>query len=162
MAPKAVNAMANKTGCSITCATLDDLDALAVLFDAYRVFYGKSSDPDTARDFLRERLSHDQSVIFIARDDADGAALGFVQLYPSFSSVSARRIWILNDLYVAASARKRGVARALMETARQHAIQTSALRLVLQTAADNANAQALYKSLGYVRQSDMYEYSLGV
>lgn len=145
---------------SVVRAVPEDLDALAVLFDAYRVFYRKPSDPELARAFLRERMKRGESVIFLARDAANGDALGFTQLYPSFSSVSARRVWTLNDLYVAADARRRGVARALMERAHLHARQTGALRVVLQTAIDNANAQVLYESLGYVRQSGMFEYAL--
>ncbi|MBS0432640.1 MAG: GNAT family N-acetyltransferase [Proteobacteria bacterium] len=145
--------------CTVMQATLDDLDALAPLFDAYRVFYGKPSDASKARDFLRERLGLRESVVFLARD-ATGAAQGFTQLYPCFSSVGARRLWILNDLFVAESARGHGVARALMDAARKHALRTGAIRLVLQTARDNAPAQALYESLGYLRSEGMYEYSL--
>lgn len=142
-----------------TRATLDDADALAPLFDAYRVFYGRASDRALARAFLRERLQRDESVIFIARDPA-GEALGFTQLYPSFSSVSARRIWVLNDLFVSPAARHRGVARMLMECARAFAADTGALRLVLETAEDNRPAQALYESLGYVRESGTRHYAL--
>jgi len=75
-------------------ATLDDLDGLAALFDAYRVFYRQAADRALARAFIEERLQRGESVIFIARDAA-GEAVGFTQLYPAFSSVSARRIWIL-------------------------------------------------------------------
>jgi ribosomal protein S18 acetylase RimI-like enzyme len=142
-------------------ATLDDLDALTPLFDAYRVFYGRPSDRGLARAFLQARLQRDESVIFIARD-ATCEALGFTQLYPSFSSVSAQRIWVLNDLFVTAVARHRGVARALMECARAFALQTGALRLVLETAEDNRPAQALYESLGYVRESGTRHYSLAL
>lgn len=145
---------------SIIRATLDDLDVLAPLFDAYRVFYNKPFDSATARAFLRERLSNDESVIFVARRNADNQALGFVQLYPCFSSVSARRLWILNDLYVDAGARRLGVARALMEAARQHAVETGAVRLTLSTAIGNTQAQALYESLGYVRGTGMFDYAL--
>jgi len=144
---------------NVTQATLDDLDALAPLFDGYRVFYRRASDLPAAREFLRERLALRESVIFIARNER-GEALGFTQLYPCFSSVSARRLWILNDLFVAESARGLGVARALMDAAHKYARQTGAIRLVLQTARDNARAQALYESLGYVRSDGMYEYSL--
>ena len=90
-------------------ATIADLDALVPLFDGYRVFYAQPSDPALARRFLDERLRRDESVILIARDDGDesGAALGFTQLYPMFSSVRAARTWILNDLFVAPAARPR-------------------------------------------------------
>ncbi|WIG55136.1 MAG: Acetyltransferase, GNAT family [Rhodanobacteraceae bacterium] len=145
---------------SISRATLDDLDAVAPLFDGYRVFYGRDSDPALARAFIEERLRRGESVIFIARDDANHEALGFTQLYPMFSSVSARRIWVLNDLFVAPTARQRGVARALMDRARGFAKETGALRLILETAEDNRAAQALYESLGYVRESGERHYAL--
>lgn len=141
-------------------ATDDDLDALTLLFDAYRVFYGRTSDPATARQFLDARLHGGESTIFIARDAATRVALGFTQLYPSFSSVSARRIWILNDLFVAPGARRRGVAHALMASARTFAAADGAIRLVLETAEDNHTAQALYASLGWVRETGTRHYSL--
>jgi GNAT superfamily N-acetyltransferase len=153
--------MTETCGFNISRATLADLDTVAPLFDAYRVFYGKWSDIAAARAFLHERLVNDESVVLLARDDASGIGLGFTQLYPSFSSVAARRLWILNDLFVAESARRRGVARALMQSAREHALQTGAIRLTLQTERRNVQAQALYESLGYVRQEGlMLEYAL--
>ena len=140
-------------------ATLDDLDGLTLLFDGYRVFYERRSDRARARAFLQERLQRGESVIFIARD-ATGEACGFTQLYPLFSSVSAQRIWLLNDLFVAAAARHAGVGHALMERARAFAKETGALRLVLETAEDNHPAQALYEWLGYVREAGTRHYSL--
>lgn len=141
-------------------ASLDDLDSLAPLFDGYRVFYKQASDPALARAFIEERLRRDESVIFIARDGWNREPLGFTQLYPMFSSVAARRIWVLNDLFVVSTARKRGVARALMECARDFAAEKGALRLILETTEDNHAAQALYESLGYVRESGERHYSL--
>ena len=148
-------------GYTISRATPAELDTVAPLFDAYRVFYGKRSDVAAARAFLDERLTNDESVVLLARDDASSSGLGFTQLYPSFSSVAARRLWILNDLFVAEHARRRGVARALMHGARELALQTGAIRLTLQTERRNTQAQALYESLGYVRQGGlMLEYAL--
>lgn len=144
---------------SIVRATPADLDALAPLFDGYRMFYGKPSNVAVARAFLQERLDNDESVIFLARD-GDGSVLGFTQLYPCFSSVSARRLWILNDLFVSPAARRRGVAKSLLQRAREHGLETGVIRLTLQTGHDNAQAQALYESLGWVRQEGMYEYAL--
>ncbi len=143
-------------------ATLVDLDAVAPLFDAYRVFYRQASNAALARAFVEERLQRDESVIFLTRDATTRAVLGFTQLYPAFSSVSARRVWILNDLFVAPEARKRGVAKALMECARAFAAATGALRLVLETAEDNRTAQALYESLGYELEVGERHYSLAL
>ena len=146
---------------SVARATLADIVVLAPLFDAYRVFYGQPSDAAAARAFLAERIGRAESVVFLARDASD-AALGFVQLYPAFSSVSARRLWILNDLYVHPSARRLGVARMLMDAARGHAAQTGAVRLVLETAEDNGAAQVLYESLGYARECATRHYLLAI
>lgn len=132
---------------SITRATLDDVDAIAPLFDLYRVFYGKPSDPALARGFIQARLARGESVILLAF--AGGAAVGFTQLYPAFSSVSAARTWILNDLLVVPAARRRGVAGALLSAAAAFARDDGALRLELETDHDNHDAQALYRAMGW-------------
>ncbi len=132
---------------TIRPATTADLDALVPLFDGYRGFYDQPSDPDGARAFLSDRLTAGESVVLLAFDGAD--AVGFVQLYPAFTSVGMRRIWILNDLFVSPEARRDGVGRALMDAARAHAQATGVRRLVLETGADNVTAQALYDDLGY-------------
>src|SRR5712692_10519221 len=87
-------------------ATVSDLDTIVPLFDAYRRFYRQPSDPERARQFLLERFGHNQSIIFLAF--ADATAIGFAQLYPSFSSGAMVRIFILNDLFVIPEARRRG------------------------------------------------------
>ena len=141
-------------------ATVADLDAVAPLFDAYRQFYGQRPDPAAARAFLGERLARDESVIFLAVAE-DGEALGFTQLYPSFSSVSVRRLWVLNDLFVRPGGRRGGVGRRLLERAREFAIETGAKGLTLSTAVDNAAAQALYESCGW-REDEFKHYVLMV
>lgn len=145
----------------IRMALLADLAIAAELFDAYRQFYGQSPDPALAEAFLRERLAWRDSAIFLAVD-ADGAGLGFAQLYPSFSSVAARRIWILNDLFVPPASRCRGIGRALLDAARSHALASGARRIVLSTAADNAPARKLYEAYGFRRDEVFVVYKLEV
>ncbi len=93
----------------VSRARLSDLEGLVELFDCYRMFYHQMSDRLGARKYLEDRLSHDESVIFVAlqRDEY----VGFTQLYPSFSSVYMERIWKLNDLYVSSQVRNREPAR---------------------------------------------------
>lgn len=147
-------------GITTRAAERSDADRIAPLFDAYRRFYGKAPDLECARAFIRERLERSESVIFLAEDDA-GRALGFVQLFPSFTSVEARRLWVLNDLYVAPEGRGQGVGRALMNAAREHAVRTGAKRLTLETMDDNPTAWKLYESLGYARSAaDVRYYTL--
>jgi GNAT superfamily N-acetyltransferase len=131
--------------------TAEELLAVAPLFDAYRVFYKAASDPAGARKFLFDRWRLRESVIFVAYDGVEPQ--GFVQLYPIFASVEMRRLWLLNDIFVADNARRSGVGRALMRRAEQHARDTGAGGLTLSTAHDNARAQRLYESERYERDA---------
>jgi len=139
-------------------AGLADLDVLIPLFDGYRQFYGQRSDVAAASAFLAERLRRDESVIFIAIGDEE--ALGFTQLYPSFSSVSVKRLWILNDLFVSPAARRGGVGRRLLERARDWAVETDAKGLTLTTALTNAAARSLYESCGWRLDDEFAHYQL--
>ena len=141
----------------IVQATLSHLDELITLFDAYRVFYEQKSDINAANEFLNERFSNNDSTIFIALDSV-GKGLGFTQLYPSFSSVSMQRTYILNDLFVASEARNQGVGEALMESAKQFAKAKGSKGLTLETAIDNP-AQKLYQRLGWKKDTDVNHYS---
>jgi ribosomal protein S18 acetylase RimI-like enzyme len=135
-------------------ATAADLDLVGPLFDAYRQFYGCAADPDVARRFVGERLERGESVVFVAV--AEGRGVGFVQLYATFTSIGAKRAWILNDLYVAPEARRQGVGRQLMDAARRMAEDTGAAWLELATAKNNHGAQALYRECGY-EKDEVYD-----
>jgi ribosomal protein S18 acetylase RimI-like enzyme len=143
---------------TIRPATAADVPDLAFLFDAYRVFYKRSSDPAAARAFVAEQLEKGLTRFFIARDEAQDSALGFVHLIPSLGTLAMRPIWYLEDLFVIAAARRRGVGRGLMLHAEQFARETGAERLTLSTAHDNHAAQALYRSVGYVRDDVFWQF----
>lgn len=140
-------------------ATVHDIDRIAPLFDAYRQFYGKTSDIVLARTFLAERFKHNESVIFLALSSA-GVGIGFTQLYPSFSSTRAARTYILNDLFVLPEARRMGVAALLLNEAARFGRASGAVRLSLSTALTNTPAQKLYESLGWKRDEAFCEYGL--
>ena len=139
-------------------ATPDDLDALAPLFDAYRRFYEQPGDVALASAFLHERMERGESTILVA--EADGQMLGFCQLYPTWCSVAAARIFVLYDLFVDADVRRGGVGRALMLAAQAFGRAAGAARLDLSTAHTNTRAQALYESLGWQRDDVYRTYSL--
>jgi ribosomal protein S18 acetylase RimI-like enzyme len=153
-------------------ATLDHLEDLVPLFDGYRQFYKQNADVSGAKTFLAQRLAHHDSVIFMAYLDnasssSEGDAstsggtvtpVGFAQLYPSFSSVSMQRLWILNDLFVLPTARNQGVAHALLNQAEQFATATGAKCLTLETAHDNLTAQSLYERRNWQRDTEFYTY----
>ena len=142
-------------------ATPSDIDRLAPLFDGYRQFYGKPSDVEAARQFLYERFKNYQSVIFLANTE-NGDAVGFTQLFPSFSSVSMARTFILNDLFVAPGGRRRGVGAKLLDAAGQFGRSVGAIRLTLSTGIENASAKALYLSRGWKQDEAFHVFHLGL
>jgi ribosomal protein S18 acetylase RimI-like enzyme len=140
----------------IAPAAAADIPELAGLFDAYRVFYKAVSMPAESEAFVRGLMSHGNTRFFLAREAKGGPAVGFVHLMPSINTVAMRPMWYLEDLYVAPSGRRRGVASALMQHAETFARETGAERLTLATAHDNHRAQSLYKRLGYVKEEHFW------
>ena len=141
---------------NIIKATLNDLNCLSELFDLYRQFYQQKSDLDGANDFIKERLSNEESVIFIAF--VENKPAGFVQLYPSFSSVSMKRTWVLNDLYVKENVRGKGFGEKLIKKALTFAEESGANGVLLETAKDNVTAQSLYEKNGFTRETNHFYY----
>ncbi|KGM45767.1 GNAT family N-acetyltransferase [Neobacillus niacini] len=137
-------------------ATINELHSLAELFDSYRIFYKQESNLEGAVSFLKERLVNEESVIFLAYEDSN--PVGFVQLYPTFSSVSMKRSWVLNDLYVNASARKKGFGEKLIKKAIEFAEETGAKGVALETGHDNVTAQSLYEKIGFKKETNYFYY----
>lgn len=140
----------------ITVRTADvaDVDIIAPMFDAYRVFYKQPGDLIQARNFISVRLEKNEAVIFLAYWNSQPA--GFTQLYPIFSSVKLRRSWLLNDLFVQPDYRKKGIGSALLDAAKEHGRQTGANTLTLETAPDNHTAQKLYEANGWRKETSFY------
>lgn len=141
-------------------AKSEHISEVANLFDQYRMFYKQESNLNGALDFITERINNKDSVIFLVKEE--NQSIGFTQLYPSFSSVSMKKLWILNDLYVTETARKKGVAQLLLNTAKKFAVESNAKALDLQTAIDNKSAQALYEKNGYQVDKEFLSYSLNL
>ena len=145
---------------TITQAGISDLETVAELFDKYRQFYEQAPDIVAARDFIFQRMTNNESVIFLARDEA-GNGMGFVQLYPSFTSVGMKRMWILNDLFVHADHRQKGVAEKLIDECKKLSIETSAAGLILETRNSNTPARNLYIKYGFEYDTEHAYYFLG-
>jgi len=151
------------TQIEIVRATIEDIPQVVPLFDAYRQFYKQTTDIEGATRFLTARLQEQSSVIFLAyriNEQSTRQACGFIQLYPSFSSTTMERLWILNDLFVASEARRLGVGKALLKHARDFGAETQSKELTLQTAVDNYTAQSLYEANGWEREVEFYSYNL--
>ncbi len=127
-------------------AELIDLDSLASLFDGYRVFYGKPSDRQGASAFLKERITRNESEIFVS---VSGQTLtGFTQLYPLFSSTRMKRVWLLNDLFVDEKFRGQGFSKALIERVKEFCQETGAHGFSLETSKLNDVGNQLYLKMG--------------
>ena|SRR3974390_1389466 len=136
-----------------------DLRALGRLFDGYRQFYKLPGDVDKATGYLKARLAARDSVVLVAVDEAE-RLMGFTQLYPTWCSLLAAPVYVLYDLYVEPEARRHGIGRALLEAAADQGRRDGKRRMTLSTAKANRDAQALYESLGWVRDDEFYVYNL--
>lgn len=139
-------------------ATLNDIDVIAQLFDAYRQFYEQAPDLSLARTFIRDRLENKESVVLLATNETQ-EVIGFCQLYPTFCSVEAKPIYSLYDLFVVPAARRSGAGRLLLQAAERLSAENGKVRMDLTTAKTNIPAQAVYESLGWVRDDVFYAYS---
>ncbi|SEV97148.1 Acetyltransferase (GNAT) family protein [Chryseobacterium wanjuense] len=128
-------------------ANIQDVRQLSELFDQYRVFYHKDSDIPAAENFLKERIEKEDSEIFVAEND--GKLVGFVQLYPLFSSTRMKRYWLLNDLYVNENHRGKGYSKQLIEEAKELAKSTDACGILLETGKSNDIGNKLYPACGF-------------
>ncbi|MCL4113560.1 UNVERIFIED_CONTAM: hypothetical protein GTU68_011212 [Idotea baltica] len=140
---------------TVSKANITNLKEVALLFDAYRVFYNQETNIAAAEQFLFERISNNQSVVLIAT--IDNKAVGFTQLYTTYSSVSLQPTYILNDLYVYEEFRKKGIGESLLNEAKKICLTNNYKGLALETAFDNP-AQHLYEKLGWTKDSGYFHY----
>ena len=131
---------------------------LAAVFDDYRVFCGFERNLAETTEFLTKLIRNEESVIFVAMDSESDSVMGFVNLYPSYSSLALQRLWILNDLGVSGAYRGKGVSKALIHKAQEFAKGTNAVRIELKTQVSNTTARNLYKSLGFNIDTDNVYY----
>lgn len=141
-------------------AQLSDLPQLAQLFDSYRIFYRKSSDLDGAKQFLSERIQNRESIIYVVEEN--DVLVAFTQLYPLFSSTRMQKLWLLNDLFVAANQRGNGYSKALIERAKELCKESEACGFFLETEISNSIGNKLYPSAGmnYNDTSNFYYWDI--
>jgi len=87
---------------------------LVDVFEEYRQFCGFERSPNETKAFLKKLIRNEESIIFIAIDSKTDGVMGFVNLYPCYSSLALQRLWILNDLGVSSKFRRQGVSKALI------------------------------------------------
>lgn len=138
---------------------LDDLPQLTRLFADYRTFYGKKEDSEKTIAFLKQRIEHKDSKIFVGYETE--TLWGFTQLYPLFSSTRLSKYLLLNDLYVAKDYRGRGYSKLLLEKAQQYCRDEGACGILLETDRSNVIANRLYTAMGFelYNHANFYEWT---
>ncbi|MBV4367255.1 GNAT family N-acetyltransferase [Erwinia phyllosphaerae] len=139
----------------IRYGTPDDAEQLAYLVDLYRQFYGEKSNLTLSLQFISERLYLGDSKIMVATDGDD--LVGFIQLFPSFSTVTLQRLWILNDLYVVEEWRSRHVGLQLLQAAKAFALKNGAKEIFIEGAVANTRARRVYEIFGFIENTE-YKY----
>jgi len=142
----------------IVKSTEKHLDQLVEIFEEYRLFCGCEPSPKETKAFLKKLICNQESVLFIAIDSDTDKLMGFVNLYPSYSTLALQRLWILNDLGVSSHFRGKGVSKALIQKVQEFAKETNAVRIELKTAVQNTTARNLYKAMDFTIDADNVYY----
>jgi GNAT superfamily N-acetyltransferase len=145
----------------ITRVGEDDLPDLLPLMRGYSDFYEVNPSDDALLALSRALIAdaEREGLQLIARDAESGEALGFATVYWFWSTSRAARIGVMNDLFTAEAARRRGVGEALIQACLDAVRERGAVALEWQTARDNHTAQALYDRVGGIRE-EWYDYHL--
>jgi ribosomal protein S18 acetylase RimI-like enzyme len=142
-------------------ATSNDVEHLSELFNAYRMFYQKASAIQSAKTFLEDRISNKDSEIFVAQNTTN-KLVGFVQLYPLFSSTRMKKFWLLNDLFVHPEFRGNSISIGLIQKAKDLVLESKACGMYLETEKSNLIGNALYPKTGFElnKSVNFYEWNV--
>jgi GNAT superfamily N-acetyltransferase len=147
--------------CVITTVTETDLPELLPLMRGYCDFYEVDPSDDALLAMSRTLIADPdlEGMQLIARDD-DGRAVGFATIFWTWTTLSAARLAVMNDLFVSEDARGGGHADALIAECGERARARGATELAWQTAYTNLRAQAVYQRVGAKRDERWLDYSL--
>ena len=145
---------------TIRTAIPADVDAVAPLFDLYRQFFAGKSELERSRAFLGERLERGESVVLAAFDG--GTCVGFLQLYPLFSSWYCKRQWFLSDLYVVESHRQLGIGRKLVDACIDFAKHKESRSILVEIPFSEPHLVKFYSELAFIKDDvfDLYRCKL--
>ena len=128
---------------------------------SYRMFYQKTSAIQSAKTFLEDRISNKDSEIFVAQNTTN-KLVGFVQLYPLFSSTRMKKFWLLNDLFVHPEFRGNGISIGLIQKAKDLVLESKACGMYLETEKSNLIGNALYPKTGFELNTSVNFYEWNV
>jgi GNAT superfamily N-acetyltransferase len=150
------------SGAVIAAVTESDLPELLPLMRGYCDFYEVDPSDDALLALSRALIADPgQGVQLIARDDG-GAAVGFATIFWTWSTLTAARLGVMNDLFVMEDARGGGFADDLIAACAERCREHGATELAWQTARTNLRAQAVYERVGARRDERWLDYSVSV
>ena len=144
----------------IKIAQPDDFEKIGEVFNLYRQFYEKESNIEACKNYIHERLINNEAQIFYIENEKE--CMGITQLYTTFDSLELSKKIVLYDLYVRSEYRNKGIGRMLMNAAKSFAEKKGVTSIELSTSINNKNAQSLYESLEYQRDTEFYDYYLTI
>jgi GNAT superfamily N-acetyltransferase len=128
-------------------ATIQDLPKIVPLFDSYREYFNQPKNPVEVEKFLFDKFERLESVIFLAEHQNE--IIGFAQLYPIFSSLSLKRVWLLNDFFVSEAYRKNGVGKKLFAQVKDYTYLTKSKGIELSVEHSNSKAWEFWERQGF-------------
>ena len=140
----------------IKIAQPDDFEKIGEVFNLYRQFYEKESNIEACKNYIHERLINNEAQIFYIENEKE--CMGITQLYTTFDSLELSKKIILYDLFVRSEYRNKGIGRMLMNAAKSFAERKGVTSIELSNSINNKNAQSLYESLDYQRDTEFYDY----
>lgn len=133
----------------IRLATPADAPVFGRLLQAFNAEFG---DPTPAADVIAARaaplLASGEVTVLFAGEGPDG----FAELRFRPSLYTGALDAYLEELYVAPERRGRGLGRALLEAAMEHARERGAAHIDLGTSEDDVAAIGLYESMGFTNR----------
>ena len=144
----------------IKIAQPDDFEKIGEVFNLYRQFYEKESNIEACKNYIHERLINNEAQIFYIENEKE--CMGMTQLYTTFDSLELSKKIILYYLFVRSEYRNKGIGRMLMNAAKSFAERKGVTSIELSTSINNKNAQSLYESLEYQRDTEFYDYYLAI
>jgi len=145
-------------GVTVRQATIQDIPRLVPVFDCYREHFGQQKNSSAAAKFLFEKFEHRESVIFIAEEQNE--IIGFAQLYPTFSSLTLQRVWILNDFFISGQYRQRRIGEQLFSAVKEFSLVTRAKGIELTAQHTNNKAWQFWERQGFILDEEFRSYFL--
>jgi ribosomal protein S18 acetylase RimI-like enzyme len=141
--------MAKETNVATRLASASDAHVFGRLLHAFNAEYGETTP---SAELIAKRAaplieSREVTVLFVGEGPD-----GFAQLRFRPSLYTGALDAYLEELYVVPESRGRGLGRALLEAAMDHARERGAARMDLNTSIDDAAALALYESAGFTNR----------